>query len=216
MAKLVRFATLPYEETLEKLKAGQWAYLAGQKVNGLRSSRINCLIAGGGKCVRCGLQGSLWALERHHPNEPYHVNLYGLGKKNKEVMLTRDHIIPKSKGGTTDALNCQVLCSKCNTKKADLVQLGSADFSTSCKNIKFKTYFCIKNEDRGLALVDGVLVEVKKNGYEELELFKTSDLNSLVRLWKESGVGSEWKIIKVWELEPIEEEVKFEEIECIK
>ena len=35
-------------------------------------------------------------------------------------MLTRDHIYPKSKGGLDNIKNYQVLCVKCNQKKADL------------------------------------------------------------------------------------------------
>lgn len=41
-------------------------------------------------------------------------------KNGNEVMLTRDHIYPKSKGGLDNIKNYQVLCVKCNQKKADL------------------------------------------------------------------------------------------------
>lgn len=33
--------------------------------------------------------------------------------------LTRDHIIPKSKGGTDDPTNIQILCYNCNQMKRD-------------------------------------------------------------------------------------------------
>ena len=32
-----------------------------------------------------------------------------------------DHIIPLAKGGNNDLLNLQLLCSKCNNKKRDLI-----------------------------------------------------------------------------------------------
>lgn len=36
--------------------------------------------------------------------------------------LTTDHIIPKSKGGTEDQSNIQILCLPCNASKSDLVE----------------------------------------------------------------------------------------------
>lgn len=37
--------------------------------------------------------------------------------------LTIDHIIPRSKGGTSRYENLQVLCGKCNVKKADKIMV---------------------------------------------------------------------------------------------
>lgn len=39
------------------------------------------------------------------------------GKREPEIILTRDHVIPLSRGGTNDASNLQGLCGPCNSRK---------------------------------------------------------------------------------------------------
>ena len=48
-----------------------------------------------------------------------YCNRHRLELKNKEF-LTRDHIIPQSKGGTDSWINVVTACSSCNNKKSDL------------------------------------------------------------------------------------------------
>jgi hypothetical protein len=63
-------------------------------------------------CVgSCGRVGYLWRLESNGGLP--HLNLYA----QDGVMMTKDHIIAKSKGGPDSLLNYQVMCSICNRKK---------------------------------------------------------------------------------------------------
>jgi len=75
------------------------------------------------KCKDCGLVGEYFAKERHHhPNsidQSYHFNLYGHNKNGDEIMLTKDHIKPKSFGGQNVLMNMECMCKKCNEKKGN-------------------------------------------------------------------------------------------------
>lgn len=60
-------------------------------------------------------------MERNGKDEPYHMNLYGT-KNGQEILFTKDHILPKSKGGTNTMDNYQIMCRICNEKKADKIE----------------------------------------------------------------------------------------------
>lgn len=70
------------------------------------------------KCVKCGLIGTYYKLEKQVDANHYHFNLYGI-KDNKEVLFTKDHIIPRSKGGKNWLQNYQTMCYECNQEKED-------------------------------------------------------------------------------------------------
>ena len=79
----------------------------------------------GTKCACCPTEGTYFALERtpgpgRTKYNNWHFNLYGKNKFGREVMLTKDHITPKSKDGTNDLENLQPMCQTCNSKKGSL------------------------------------------------------------------------------------------------
>lgn len=75
-------------------------------------------------CVSCGLEGLYFARERNASTTKFHFNLYGI-QQNNEVLFTRDHIHPLSKGGNNSLDNQQTMCAHCNQKKGDKVQPGN-------------------------------------------------------------------------------------------
>lgn len=82
-------------------------------------------------CVTCGLEGTFFRKERdanfNHKQgnqtiEPrFHFNLYGINEAGEEIMITKDHIIPKSKGGPDIMSNYQVMCYTCNQEKKNKI-----------------------------------------------------------------------------------------------
>lgn len=91
---------------------------------GFSSWRIACYAAKGVKCEHCGMEGTYFAAEKNHcdATERFHLNLYHREPNGKEVMMTVDHIFPKSKGGGNHISNLRPLCAPCNLKKADKVE----------------------------------------------------------------------------------------------
>ena len=85
----------------------------------MESQRYRLFKRDGCTCVNCGTEGTYFAKERHMPNENFHFNLYGLDENDHEVMITKDHITPKSKGGKNTLSNYQVMCYPCNHEKSD-------------------------------------------------------------------------------------------------
>lgn len=77
-------------------------------------------------CVTCGLVGSYMLLELFPHSDAIaevdrvpHFNLYATDFFGDEVLMTKDHIVPKSQGGRSVYSNLQTMCSPCNSRKAD-------------------------------------------------------------------------------------------------
>lgn len=77
-------------------------------------------------CVHCGIVGSFMAKERHvkHDGTPlsesYHFNLYGIDKEGNDILMTKDHIKAKSRGGKNSIRNYVTMCAPCNEEKGSL------------------------------------------------------------------------------------------------
>lgn len=87
------------------------------------SQRYQTFFTKGCNCVVCGIKGSFFAKERiFGSNEVYHLNLYAIDTNGNEVLMTKDHIIPKSKGGRNTIDNYQTMCCKCNFEKGNQLE----------------------------------------------------------------------------------------------
>lgn len=91
----------------------------------ITSQRLQLFKNKGTTCIKCGIKGTFFRLTKAINNNiiSYHFNLYALNKNNQEVLMTKDHIIPKSKGGKNYLSNYQVMCVRCNEAKANNIKL---------------------------------------------------------------------------------------------
>lgn len=85
----------------------------------MNSMRYQLFKTKGTTCIECGVEGKYFALERPKGATRCHFNLYGFNKDGFEVMLTKDHIVPKSKGGKGHLGNLQTMCASCNGRKGN-------------------------------------------------------------------------------------------------
>ncbi len=67
-------------------------------------------------CVCCGLIGTKMILEKDRQSPRYHFNLYG-EEDGKNILFTKDHIIPAAHGGQGNNSNFQTMCQLCNLLK---------------------------------------------------------------------------------------------------
>lgn len=89
------------------------------KVKKLQSTRMR-LIRRKKYCASCLVVATHFWLETSGFLSP-HFNLYTINYCHEEVLMTLDHILPKSLGGDSSDENVQMLCAKCNFMKSNLL-----------------------------------------------------------------------------------------------
>lgn len=83
----------------------------------MASHRYQLFATKGIVCVNCGIEGQYYAKESTNINQGWHFNLYALDENGEEVLMTKDHIFPRSAGGSDSLDNYQPMCIFCNGKK---------------------------------------------------------------------------------------------------
>lgn len=94
-------------------------FVVGDKVHEVRmNSHRYFVFQQNSCCVSCGLQGSKFLLQQSPCDKSPHFNLYA--EENGElVLMTKDHVLPRSKGGKNNHDNYVTMCSVCNNLKAN-------------------------------------------------------------------------------------------------
>ena len=79
----------------------------------LKTFKKNC------SCVICGREGEVMLLEGHPNDGSPHFNMYAKDEYGNLILMTKDHILPKSMGGADHQENYQTMCCECNWLKAN-------------------------------------------------------------------------------------------------
>lgn len=79
------------------------------------SLRYKTFYQKGCKCVVCGKEGTHFKLCGDSATQRRHFNLYA----DDGTLMTKDHIVPKSRGGQDLVSNMQTMCTTCNAAKGN-------------------------------------------------------------------------------------------------
>lgn len=93
--------------------------------------RMQCFAVKGVECVRCGIKGSEIRLEEWRNGGGVHLDLYAYAPQGHRVLMTLDHIVPKSLGGPNELSNYQPMCEPCNSKKGATPESSHVTVSTT-------------------------------------------------------------------------------------
>ena len=75
-------------------------------------------------CEKCGIVGNVMRLQYNNADKARaedraHFNLYCVREGEEDVLMTKDHILPRSKGGKDVISNLRTYCSPCNWERGD-------------------------------------------------------------------------------------------------
>jgi 5-methylcytosine-specific restriction endonuclease McrA len=152
------FGKLDFDLTLESIKSKKSVALKAQHgiIKANTSSKRLEVFSKNLKCITCCRVGNIFLVQSHkirniescrfcvyhkhmeksHLDNP-HINMYHVEPNGSLMLMTKDHIVPSSKGGSDHIDNLQTMCSKCNSKKG---------------NLPFEEFLALKDSASGLGI----------------------------------------------------------------
>jgi len=83
------------------------------------SDRLRLFKEKGTTCVTCGAEATHFLMETFNEKTRPHLNLYKIVDGEQDLLFTKDHIHPLSKGGADELYNLQTMCRLCNLAKGN-------------------------------------------------------------------------------------------------
>lgn len=84
------------------------------------------------KCWSCGVEASCFIVNKGHNDKvgPAVLDLFAEAKDGP-ILMTRDHIIPKSYGGVNEVFNLRIGCGPCNHTRGNELEADDIEFMRS-------------------------------------------------------------------------------------
>lgn len=82
------------------------------------------------KCWSCGIEASCFISNKGQNDTmgPPVLDLFAVDEVGRPILMTRDHIIPKSYGGSNDVANLRVGCGPCNHGRGNAIDEADIEF----------------------------------------------------------------------------------------
>ncbi len=155
-------------------------------------------------CVSCGIVGNKFILEQNPNDKSPHFNFYAVHWDGSMVLMTKDHINPRSHGGENIHSNYQTMCSICNNLKGSynlkiegLRQIRNA-YNENKKNLTKKQ-------------LNNMLLEMR----QELQ-FPIKEKKDLCGIWTAKTDLAILRIDNDLKVVPIYETSNYPQIACVK
>lgn len=118
----IRYSYHTIDEFLDAyLNSSGTKFMIGNSIIKRNSDRYRLFANKGTTCVTCGIEANTFIVETFSTVQNPHGNLYYISD-NVEILFTKDHIIPKSRGGLNIFENYQTMCSPCNSAKGSKLE----------------------------------------------------------------------------------------------
>ena len=133
------FDQIPETSYLKKVKV---PFQVGDKTFFIKVSSMRLRVFKANRtCSCCGLLGTGMLLQNYATQNAKHFNFFGEKDDGELVLMTKDHIIPVSKGGNNTFKNMQTMCYECN-------QLKKNRLISNCELLKEKEIVTLKIIDK--------------------------------------------------------------------
>lgn len=117
--KYTSYGEFKLDEILELIRSEKAKAKLGGFIVKVAGVRLSTFATKGVDCICCGAKGDHFKLETNSKKPPQglHLNLYALNSNGHYVMMTKDHEILKSAGGSDSLSNMNPMCVTCNSKR---------------------------------------------------------------------------------------------------